>query len=228
MKFGDYIRHKRENAGWTQPEAAAKIDIEQSYLSKLETGKSYPSEDVFNKLSDAYNLNINEMIESVASEELNKLREIKDLREVVLYQQKNQKRFMRGWLVAGLVMVMLAGGVLGMSVSFFADANTRLHYLYRSEGVILQGEPTNILDLVKLGARPSDKPLSERIKYAYEKHEQHQGQEYIKPVDGGYRHYQLYASEAQYDFKLIGWHLSIGFMLLLGSLACFYIARRWY
>jgi len=50
MKFGDYLRQKREDRGWTQPEAAAKARIEQSYLSKLETGRSYPSDDVFERL----------------------------------------------------------------------------------------------------------------------------------------------------------------------------------
>lgn len=51
MKFGVYLRSLREKAGWTQPEAAEKIEIEQSYLSKLETGKCFPSEDIFSKLS---------------------------------------------------------------------------------------------------------------------------------------------------------------------------------
>ena len=225
MKFGDYIRQKRETAGWTQPETAAKADIEQSYLSKLETGKSYPSEDVFNKLVKTFNLNITEMAGIVGSEELTKLREIKDLRAVVLHRQQNEKRFMRSWLIGGLAMLILAGGVLGMSISMVADA--KLHYLYRSEGVILEGEPTNIFDLIKLGARPTDTPLQDRILYDFQKLDYHQGDEYILPVEGGYRHYQLYASMPQYDFQLIGWHLAIGFMLLLGGLASFYVARRW-
>ncbi|MBO6796341.1 helix-turn-helix transcriptional regulator [Maricaulis sp.] len=50
MKFGDYLRQCREAKGWTQPEAARHADIEQSYLSKLETGRSYPSEDVYSRL----------------------------------------------------------------------------------------------------------------------------------------------------------------------------------
>ncbi|WP_262693351.1 helix-turn-helix domain-containing protein [Kordiimonas aquimaris] len=225
MKFGDYIRQKRETTGWTQPEAAAKADIEQSYLSKLETGKSYPSEEVFNKLVNTLDLNIEEMARTVGSQELTRLREIKDVRAIVLQRQQNQQRFMRSWLIAGLVMLVIAGGVLGMSISMVADA--KADYMYRSEGVILEGEPTNVFELIKLGARPSVKPLKDRIAYDFQKLEQHQGNEYIKPVEGGYRHYQLYASMPQYDFRLIGWHLTIGFMLLFGGLASFYIARRW-
>ena len=76
MQFGDYLRQTREEKGWTQPDAAAKIGIEQSYLSKLETGKSYPSEDVFARLIEAYEINIAHLSETVASSELSKLREI--------------------------------------------------------------------------------------------------------------------------------------------------------
>ena len=53
MKFGDYLRQARETRQWTQPEAAARAGIEQSYLSTLETGKSYPSEEVFGRLVEA-------------------------------------------------------------------------------------------------------------------------------------------------------------------------------
>ncbi|MGE0743387.1 MAG: helix-turn-helix domain-containing protein, partial [Hyphomonadaceae bacterium] len=38
MKFGEDLKNRRTELGWTQPDAAAKASIEQSYLSKLETG----------------------------------------------------------------------------------------------------------------------------------------------------------------------------------------------
>ncbi len=57
MKFGLFIRNCRDKLEWTQPEAALKIQIEQSYLSKLETGKSYPSEEVFDKPVEVYQIN---------------------------------------------------------------------------------------------------------------------------------------------------------------------------
>jgi len=103
MKFGDYIRQKREANGWTQPEAAAKIDIEQSYLSKLETGKSYPSEDIFNRLLQAYDIDTGDLSRSIFSAELDKLREIKEVRSVVLERQTNEIKFTRGWMIASRV-----------------------------------------------------------------------------------------------------------------------------
>ncbi len=47
MKFGEYLKSQRDARGWTQPMAAEKIGIEQSYLSKLETGKASPSDEMF-------------------------------------------------------------------------------------------------------------------------------------------------------------------------------------
>ncbi|WP_199610272.1 helix-turn-helix domain-containing protein [Flocculibacter collagenilyticus] len=44
----------RKEKGWTQAMAAKNISIQQSYLSKLENGHYYPSEDVLKKLSLAY------------------------------------------------------------------------------------------------------------------------------------------------------------------------------
>ncbi|WP_025897140.1 helix-turn-helix domain-containing protein [Kordiimonas gwangyangensis] len=115
MKFGDYLREKREKHGWTQPEAAARAQIEQSYLSKLETGKSYPSEDIFSRLVKTYDIDFEDMSRTVFAAELDKLREISAVRAMVLKRGQSEARFMRAWLVAGLVMIMLGGGMFGLA-----------------------------------------------------------------------------------------------------------------
>jgi transcriptional regulator with XRE-family HTH domain len=99
MKFGDYLRQKREEKNWTQPEASAAAGIEQSYLSKLETGKSWPSEDVFARLASAYGIDVDDMVRHVASSELSRLREIAAVRSAILEIQNGQRLFARaaGW-----------------------------------------------------------------------------------------------------------------------------------
>ncbi|MGH8401734.1 MAG: helix-turn-helix domain-containing protein, partial [Gammaproteobacteria bacterium] len=47
------LRTLRLTRGFTQPALAEKADIEQSYLSKLENGRSKPSEDVLARLASA-------------------------------------------------------------------------------------------------------------------------------------------------------------------------------
>lgn len=226
MKFGDYLRQKREEKGWTQPEAAAKAKIEQSYLSKLETGKSYPSEDIFSRLVDAYEINTAEMASNIFSAELDKLREIKQVRAIVLSRQQNQTRFMRGWLVAGLVMLMLAGAVLGMAFSIPNDPAYEYHY--RSEGVIFEGEPPLVFKFLEAGVPDKDnKALTDRIDYDFQVLGDDRGKIFMVPVEGGFRRYERQKITPVQGPSKVSWHFSLGFMFVVGGLACFYISRRW-
>jgi len=52
----------RKQQDWTQATAAKKIDIQQSYLSKLENGRHYPSPEVIDKLCSAYNINSEDLL----------------------------------------------------------------------------------------------------------------------------------------------------------------------
>lgn len=53
MSFNENLRTLRLARGLTQPALAEKAGIEQSYLSKLENGRSKPSEDVLARLAQA-------------------------------------------------------------------------------------------------------------------------------------------------------------------------------
>lgn len=58
----------RKERGWTQTQAAQHIDIQQSYLSKLENGHFVPSDDVISKLCDAYNVKQRDLTEPLQRE----------------------------------------------------------------------------------------------------------------------------------------------------------------
>jgi transcriptional regulator with XRE-family HTH domain len=226
MKFGDYIRQKREEHGLTQPEAAAKIEIEQSYLSKLETGKSYPSEDIFERLVAAYNIKVADLSTAVFSAELDKLREIKQVRSVILQRQKSQAGFMRSWLVAGLVMIMIGGGMLGLAASIPEDQS--LNYRYRSEGVIKEGESPMIFEMMIAGAPDGDgKHWADRTDFEFITLYENRGDFFVKDVEGGYRKFTLFEAKPRHQPTAISWHYGLGTMFLFGGIACFYIARRW-
>jgi transcriptional regulator with XRE-family HTH domain len=53
MAFHENLRILRLAKGLTQPTLAEKAGIEQSYLSKLENGRSMPSDEVLKRLADA-------------------------------------------------------------------------------------------------------------------------------------------------------------------------------
>ena len=52
----------REIKGWTQEEAAKKIDISVDTLSNYERGKSYPDVPTLRKIEKAYGINYNQII----------------------------------------------------------------------------------------------------------------------------------------------------------------------
>lgn len=226
MKFGDYLRQTREKAGLTQPEAAARANIEQSYLSKLETGKSYPSEDIFTRLIAAYSIDVEDLCRAVFAAELDKLREIKEVRQVILTRQNTESRFVRAWLIAGLVMIMLGGGMFGLAYSI--PDSQHMEYSYRSEGVILKGESPMVFEFLSAGRPDSEnRSLSDRVDYAFKTLSEHKGSSFIEPVDGGYRKFTLFDSAQANHPTAISWHYAFGIMFLCGGLACFYISRRW-
>lgn len=67
MDFGIYLRNLRKSRNWTQPEAAEHIGVEQSYLSKLETGKATPSEKILDDLVRAYDIDLDGMVRQLSA-----------------------------------------------------------------------------------------------------------------------------------------------------------------
>ena len=65
MTLGEKLRSLRSISGWTQPELAQKLGIEQSYLSKLENDRSIPSVEIFDKLCTVYELTPDEMVKEL-------------------------------------------------------------------------------------------------------------------------------------------------------------------
>jgi transcriptional regulator with XRE-family HTH domain len=64
MSLAEKLISLRKQQGWTQATAAKKIDIQQSYLSKLENGRHDPSSDVIEKLCCAYNITSSDLLSS--------------------------------------------------------------------------------------------------------------------------------------------------------------------
>jgi len=69
MELADKLIQLRKAKGWTQANAANIIDIQQSYLSKLENGHYVPSSDVVDKLCIAYQIKSSELL-SVPNKQL--------------------------------------------------------------------------------------------------------------------------------------------------------------
>ncbi len=136
MRFGDYIRDVRRRLNWTQPEAAREIGIEQSYLSKLESGKSYPSEEVFSSIVNRYSVDVSTLNQSLFPAELDRLRDITQVREFILRSEQRQTKRAQKLLIYGTTALALGGASLG--AASLAEESEKVLYQYRSTGVAVE------------------------------------------------------------------------------------------
>lgn len=101
MSFEENLRTLRLARGLTQPVLAEKAGIEQSYLSKLENGRSKPSEDVLTRLAQALD---------VKPETLQQNGDDSDERH---------RRWMRLGFSAGALVVLVAVFLLGRATALY-------------------------------------------------------------------------------------------------------------
>jgi transcriptional regulator with XRE-family HTH domain len=235
MKFGDYLRQKREAKGWTQPDAANKAGIEQSYLSKLETGKSYPSEDVYARLVAAYEIDAGELVRQVGSAEIAKLREIGEVRTAVLEAQNGRKTFERSWMIAGLLCLTGSGACLGLF--FLARDEVTTLYDYRSMGVLKTGEPLEAFDILNWPLNSNEPNYNElaarrnvmiaRIDEVRLTKRQELGQQFIEKMEGNLRLYHKTGERNATVQSPLRWFLVPALALFAAATACGSISLRW-
>ena len=226
MKFGDYLRQKREESGWTQPEAAARAGIEQSYISKLETGKSYPSGEIFEKLVKLYGIDVKDMGAQVTSSELEKLKEIAEVRTYILGHQKAKTTVVRTWLLAALVFMMVGGG---MTV-FQAAKPERIirEYVYQSDGLLLPDDGPMFFKTLELPSFPKATPeVVARMIVKTKTLPESAGAQFFETEGNYVRAYQIIDERTKQVNDMDRLMLAIGVAFLFGSFGCFVISHRW-
>ena len=215
MKFGDYLRQKRAERGWTQPQAASRAKIEQSYLSKLENNKSIPSGDIYARLVEAYRIDAEEMAGVLFPAELDRLREIDALRDLLLQRSQADIETPRRLWIAGLAALMIGGGLLGFTQLEPARMLTR--YTYQSTGVIAANAPSDTE--IPPGAPGED----EKTLFLT----QMRGPVFTEQMAGGKRVWNLVGSDVVTQPPPYRWALIPGIALIIGGLGCFFVAWRW-
>ncbi|MBZ6377553.1 hypothetical protein B5C34_04335 [Pacificimonas flava] len=233
MKFGDYLKDRRAEIGWTQPEAAAKAGIEQSYLSKLETGKSIPSGDVYARLVEAYGLNTGAMAGVLFPAELDRLRDIDEVRALLLRQARETRRDARRWLVAGLILLVLGGGLAGLAQ---VDRGRMVRdYSYQSRGIVLPGEPLEVFAALDEGSLDDESgdyesvrtDLLDRVDERMLTVTEMRGPRFVEDVPGGRRVWHLVGGSEPRPAQRFAWAYVPAFAAIIGGLACFFVGWRW-
>jgi transcriptional regulator with XRE-family HTH domain len=197
MHFGEKIKQLRTLKNWTQPQLAEAIGIEQSYLSKLENGKSVPSADIFQLILKVFEMDTHTILNEVDSSVIHRqLRQIPEVANFLKHRESATIRNRKIWIFGASVSTIL-GIVLAVS-SFFALVFPETQYNYKSTGIVLAGESkeifSNYLDNY-YGDNLERVRRQDKMKERYDEHyiltERYKGQIFNVPVTGGSRTYRL-------------------------------------
>lgn len=102
MDLGNRIKNEREKLNLSQDDLAQKMDISRQAISKWETGKSYPDIETILKLSDLFNLSLDELVKGDKTFQENLIKEARS---------KISGLVILGYVLVSLgVIVLLWGG----------------------------------------------------------------------------------------------------------------------
>ena len=216
MNIGEKIKQLRTDKNFTQPQLAAAIGIEQSYLSKLENDKSIPSADIYEAILKAFSIDTAGFLAGIDDKIVyRQLRQIpavaNHLNAYAAYKVQNIKKWLFGSAAACVLgLTLIAAGYRGM---IFSDKR----YSYYSPGVLRNGESTDIYNR-------SDTMLA-RASEQYLALSDYRGQGFILPVAGGSRLFTL-RSEDKHERPENRYLMLLGTALAFAGIFGFFVEYR--
>lgn len=109
MVFGEKLKTERNRKGWSQEELADKLYVSRQAVSKWENGQNYPSIEIIIKVSDLFELTIDELLRS--DEELTR-KVIKDSKRLAYPRLKAAFDVL---FLIGIVLLAIKLGVLALN-----------------------------------------------------------------------------------------------------------------
>ena len=139
MNFGERLKQLRQEHSWSQPELATAIGIEQSYLSKLENDKSVPSPDMLNRILEAFNINLETLLEGMDENEIRKhFRSIPLVSSHLLALKESAQRKRTHWVIGSSLLCVLGITTIVLGIGYMADP--LVIYDYGSEEIVPNGD----------------------------------------------------------------------------------------
>jgi len=236
MTLGNYIKQRRATLGQSQPELADVIGIEQSYLSKLENDKSIPSNEIFRRLLSALNSSVEDVVATLDKNYAQtQLMAIADIESHIKQHQARSLKSQRNYLYSCGILIVFAITFIftGYSKLLFSEK----HYIYKSSGVILPGEPKHIFhQWERLVVATEDQPrhklldtkraeMTKRTDIEHIVLADYKGEEFMKDVEGGQRYFYL-DTHSDISRSENAWLQIIGVLLLAASVYGLVIERR--
>jgi transcriptional regulator with XRE-family HTH domain len=238
VNVGERIRQLRSDRNLTQPQLAQAIGIEQSYLSKLENDKSVPSADIFQAVLRAFSIDVASFLQGVDQKIVHgELRQIPEVAHLLNANATRRMHDIRTWLFRSAAACVLGLTCVVAGYRGFIYSNT--HYNYKSEGVVLPGEPSDIFDnfrmliMSKISAGDLTRLEGEKraAEYLSRVDEQplittdYRGLAFIEPVQGGMRSYK-WQGQAETTRRENRYLMLLGTLLTFAGLFGFLVEAR--
>ncbi len=71
------IKELRKERKWSQKELGEKVDVSESFISKVESGKKQPSREVTAKIAETFNVTTDFLLGRSDEEDLNEMLDVK-------------------------------------------------------------------------------------------------------------------------------------------------------
>ncbi len=138
QKVGDFIHKERKKMNLTQKQLADMLNITDKAVSRWETGKGYPDIEMLVKLSDTFNVSVNELLngERVAQENISKVAD----EQIVTAYKKEKNTKTKSKIIISIILVL--------SIIFCCIfSNVISNNLKREETILSKVNSTNLIEL---------------------------------------------------------------------------------
>lgn len=71
------VKELRKERKWSQKELGEKVDVSESFISKVESGKKQPSREVTTKIAEVFNVTTDFLLGRSEEEKLNEMLDVK-------------------------------------------------------------------------------------------------------------------------------------------------------
>lgn len=220
ITLGQKIKELRLSKALSQPQLAQTMGIEQSYLSKLENDKSFPSDDMLQSLLAALEVEISDFIgefePAYVRSHLAKLANVKQHADAV---ERVNTSFMMRWIIICAFFSVIGGTTLTSGVyGWFFKAQWSETYRYQSKGLIKPGESLRLFKDSKFVEFPDE--LISRLDHKIIDMKQESGDYFVRKEGDNRRLYtKMRRQDKQVDNSKNNWLAILGLLILLTGLA---------
>lgn len=128
MSFAEKLQSLRKSKGISQEQLAELLDVSRQSISKWESGQNYPEIDKLIKLSDLFDITLDDLVKDKASKFKDEEKENADCLEED--KEDSEVGFIVGCFILGVAIGVItenaiwgsAGGLLGFGLSYLFRA----------------------------------------------------------------------------------------------------------